>query len=214
VVADAGVGGAYDALDGEGGRVDVELFVGLFADAAVEARGCNDFRRDDGALGAGEVLEGVLEPTLALLGVLLLLLLFFSLRCGVVCAGGFGFFCVFFKEAEEELCGVDLFAFCSVDFFKKSGDEFVFESDEFALLFDFSGEFGDLFFERFDGSSISNLRASYEISYQGLWRPSRRSMPSVSMARAVGLRMSFLRPSSMSCGQLNVPFSSRLATTQ
>jgi hypothetical protein len=100
-----------------------------------EEVGGEDFGRDEGALGAGEVFEGVLKAALALLG--FLFLWFFSLRCGVFCAGGFGLFCVFLKEAEEELLGVDLFAFGSVDFLKKSRDEFVFEGDEFAQFFDF-----------------------------------------------------------------------------
>jgi len=124
-VTNAGVGGTNDALDGEGGGVDVEFFTDLFSNAAKEVRGCEDFRRDEGALGSGEGFEGV------------------------------------------------------------------FERDEFALLFDFSGQLCDLFFKCFDGVLLSNFRAIYEVSYHGLLKPSRRSIPSVSMARAVGLMMSF-----------------------
>lgn len=82
-------------------------------------------------------------------------------------------------------------------------------------------EFLDLLFRSFDARKGSSRRARerqyygiYRSSYQGRWSPSRRSMPSVSMASAVGLSTSLRRPPSMSCGQLKRPRSSFFATTQ
>ena len=56
-VANAGVGGTNDALDGEGGGVDVEFFVDLFSDTAEEVGSLENLDRDDGALGAGKFCE-------------------------------------------------------------------------------------------------------------------------------------------------------------
>ena len=83
-------------------------------------------------------------------GFTLLLFLVFSLRCEVFCAGGLGLFCIFLEEVEEELGGVDLFAFGSVDFFKESGDEFVFKRELLGQMFDLPPLLFDLFFEGFD----------------------------------------------------------------
>lgn len=153
------VGGADDAFDGEGGGADVKFLVHFFSDTAVGAGISEDFCGDDGAFGAEEILEGVLEAADAPLS--LVAFWVFSLRRGVFGAGGLGLFCLFAKEAEKELLRVKLFASGSVDFFKEGSNEFVLKGDLLALLLDFQGELGDLFFEIIDGSFTSNKHARW-----------------------------------------------------
>src|SRR5690606_9234567 len=132
------------------------------------------------------------------------------------------------QEGHEELVLAHLLALRAVEALEQGRDDALLDV-EFGLQgIDFRGEqavlpgeLGDLVFRRFDGDQGSTGRAGgrvdydiYRSSYQGRCSPSRRSMPSVSMASAVGLSTSLRRSPSMSRGQLKRPFSSRFATTQ
>lgn len=190
------VGLAFDDLAGEGGWAGVEADADFFAQEAEEIGVGDDLWVGDGALDSGQAFEGVEEFVSASgsLG----FCSFVSRRRLLVSIGGFGLFCFILEEGEEELVVAHFLALGTVDASEERGDE-GFLGLEFSSKFgDFGGELFDLLVLGVDGVFRSKWRAGlqaksffYRTSNQGRWRPSRRSMPSASMARAVGLRMSF-----------------------
>jgi len=217
------VGEALDDLEGEGGGTDVEALAGFLTEQAEVVGGGEDFGMDDLADDGGQAFEGGAEfadaagAGLGREG--------FSRRWNVGSSGGVGLFCLIFEELEEELVMAHLLALGSVNALEQGGDDAFLDGEIGFKVGDLGGEFFDLLFGCGDAARYSMWYAFpgdiclffllfHRISYQGRWRPSRRSMPSVSMARAVGLRMSLRRSPSMSCGQLKRPRSSLLATTQ
>ena len=220
-----------DDLHGEGGGLDVEALADLLADHPVIVRSGENGGVDDLAHDGGQPFEGVGElvgPGGARLGRSDRNRRLVSRRWSVGSSGGFGLFCLVLQEGQEELVVAHLLAPRAVKPLEQGGDDTLlrlqlglegvdFRGEQAVLL----GESRDLLFGRFDGPKGSRPRAGpafhYEIyrsSYHGRWSPSRRSMPSVSMASAVGLSTSLRRSPSMSCGQLNRPRSSFFATTQ
>lgn len=213
------VGEPLDDLHREGGGRDVEAFAGLLADQAVIVRGGEDGGIDDLADGGGQALEGSGE--LAHAAGALLGWRGVSRRWNVGSSGGCGLFCLVLQEGHQQLVVAHLLALGTIEALEQGGDEAFLDVELGLEGVDFRGKFGDLLLGRLDGGISSRTRArqasGYEIyrsSYHGRWSPSRRSMPSVSMASAVGLSTSLRRSPSMSCGQLKRPRSSFFATTQ
>ena len=222
-VALADMGETLDDLKGEGAGFDMQALAGFLAKQAEHVGLGQHVGMDDLADDGGQTLERFAEFVIAAgawFGREC-----FSRRWNVVSIGGFGFFCLVVEELHEQLVMAHLLALRAVDAFEEGGDDAFPDRKLRFKRGNLRGEFGNLLFGRFDGylSSISHAKSvgkngKYNIfhrsSYHGRWSPSRRSMPSASMARAVGLSISFRRSPSMSLGQLKVPRSSLFATTQ
>ena len=203
----ANVGLTFDDFPGEGGGGGVKSNADFFPEEAEEFGMVPDFLIHDDFFDGGKPFERT-EKSVGAGGFLLFGLrgiVWVSRRLVVFATGGFLLFCFVLQEGEQQLIVIDLFAFGSVDAGEEGRDDGLlgFQSGfEFGVFLSkcshFSGQFFDLLCKGFDGVLRSNICAGlsvkshvYRTSYQGRCRPSRRSMPSVSMARAVGLRMSF-----------------------
>ena len=201
------MGLTFDDVPGEGGGGGVKSNADFFPEEAEEFGMVPDFLVHDDFFDGGKSFERT-EKSVGAGSFLLLGLcgtVSVSRRLVVFATGGFLLFYFVLQEGEQQLIVINLFAFGSVDASEEGRDDGLlgFQSGfEFGVFLSkrdhFGSQFFDLLCKGFDGVLQSNICAGfpmkshvYRTSYHGRCKPSRRSMPSVSMARAVGLRMSF-----------------------
>lgn len=134
----ANVGLALDDFAGKGGGAGVKTNADLFAQEAEVLGVGEDFWIGDGALDGGKAFKRV-EEFIGALGFGHL-----SRRWFLVSIGGFGLFCFFLKEGEEELVVAHLFALGPVYAGEQCGDEGFLGLEFGAKVSHFGGELFDL----------------------------------------------------------------------